>query len=62
MLLRETELIKKYKNVPMDFADATIVAFAEESKIYDIFTLDKDFSIYRAGKRKKSFIVWPKQE
>ena len=61
MLLRETELIKKYKNVPMDFADATIVAFAEESKIYDIFTLDKDFSIYRAAKRKKSFIVWPKQ-
>ena len=45
----------------MDFADATIVAFAEESKIYDIFTLDKDFSIYRAAKRKKSFIVWPKQ-
>ena len=60
--MREKELIDKYRDVPMDFADATIVAFAEESKIYDIFTLDKDFSIYRAGKRKQSFIIWPKQE
>jgi hypothetical protein len=60
-LLREIELMEKYKDVPMDFADATIVTFAEESKIYDIFTLDKDFRIYRAGKRKKPFEIWPKQ-
>jgi hypothetical protein len=51
-LSRTAELMEKYKDVPMDFADATLVVLAEETGISEIFTLDKKgFSIYRiAGK------------
>lgn len=41
-------LIEKYADLPMDFADATLVCLASESKILHIATLDRrDFSIYR---------------
>lgn len=46
-LLRCVELMEKYENIPMDLADASLVALAEEKKINDIFTLDSDFTIYR---------------
>jgi uncharacterized protein len=39
-------LMEKYADLPMDFADATLVCLAQESGILDIATLDhKDFSI-----------------
>ena len=52
-LLRRTRaLMKKYVDVPMDLADATLVAAAETLKLNRILTLDSDFQIYRlAGKR-----------
>lgn len=58
-LLRRTRaLMKKYLDVPMDLADATLVAAAEKLKLKRILTLDSDFRIYRlAGKR--SFEVIP---
>jgi len=41
-------LMEKYHNVPMDYADATLVCLAEDLLIADIVTLDKkDFGIYR---------------
>ncbi len=41
-------LMEKYADLPMDFADATLVCLAQESGILNIVTLDhKDFSIYR---------------
>ena len=47
-LNRANELMEKYQNVPMDFADATLVCLAEDLVIQDIATLDKkDFGIYR---------------
>lgn len=52
-------LMEKYHDVPMDFADATLVALAEEADIEEVFTLDKrGFHTYRIGGRKK-FQVWP---
>lgn len=40
--------MEKYADLPMDFADATLVCLGEESGILNIVTLDhKDFSIYR---------------
>ena len=40
--------MEKYADLPMDFADATLVCLAQESGILNIVTLDhKDFSIYR---------------
>lgn len=45
-------LMEKYEDVPMDFADATLVALAEEAKVDEIFTLDRrGFDVYRIGKR-----------
>ncbi len=47
-LVRVSELMEKYRDVPMDYADATLVALAEESGIGDILTLDRqDFSVFR---------------
>jgi len=52
-------LIKKYSDLPMDYADATIVCLAIDTGIYNIITLDqKDFNIYRF-KKKHSFVIMP---
>jgi predicted nucleic acid-binding protein len=46
-LSRIIELQKKYSSLPMDFADATLIIVAEILDINKVFSLDKDFSIYR---------------
>jgi len=52
-------LMEKYKDFPMDFADATLVSLAHDLSINDIVTFDhKHFSIYRLFKS-HAFIVWP---
>jgi predicted nucleic acid-binding protein len=59
-LTRAIVLMEKYKDIPMDFADATLVTLAEETAINEIFTLDmRGFSAYRIH-GKKAFTVWPK--
>lgn len=53
------ELMKQYRDLPMDLADATLVALADFLEVPKIFTLDhKDFSIYRL-KQKKRFTLIP---
>jgi len=52
------ELMKKYQDLPMDFADASLVAMADAKNIRTIFTLDKDFKIYRT-RQKKHFKLLP---
>jgi uncharacterized protein len=47
-ITRIQALMGKYSNVPMGLADASLVAAAESKKIRRVFTLDSDFSIYRA--------------
>ena len=46
-MYRLVELTDKYSDVPMDFADATLVITAEKTGIREIISLDKDFDIYR---------------
>ncbi len=46
-LERSAALMAKYADQPMDLADATLVALAEERGQRRIFTLDSDFRIYR---------------
>lgn len=41
------ELIRKYSDRPMDFADATLVVIAEKMSIRKIISIDSDFDIYR---------------
>jgi uncharacterized protein len=40
-------LMKKYQDTPMDLADASLMAVAENLKFKQIFTIDSDFRIYR---------------
>jgi predicted nucleic acid-binding protein len=46
-MLRIVELTGKYSDLPMDFADATLVISAEKTGLREIISLDKDFDIYR---------------
>jgi uncharacterized protein len=49
---RMQELMRKYKDHPMDLADAAVVRVAERDGIRKIFTLDhRDFSAYRLHDR-----------
>jgi hypothetical protein len=58
-LLRCLSLMEKYQDVPMDYADATLVALAEEMQLGGIFTLDRrGFETYRWG-RNRAFKVYP---
>ena len=52
-------LMSKYRDQPMDFADATLVHVARRETLHDIFTLDRrDFSVYRL-KQNRSFTILP---
>ena len=52
-LKRVSALMEKYRNVPMGFADATLVVLGEELETDWVFTLDRrGFSAYRLGQRK----------
>jgi hypothetical protein len=44
---RMADLMAQYQNVPMDLADASLIAAAEVLREDTVFTLDADFRIYR---------------
>jgi predicted nucleic acid-binding protein len=47
-LPRIRALMKKYRDLPMDLADAALVRVAERERIPDVFTIDRrDFKLYR---------------
>ncbi len=53
-LKRVKRLMRKYADLPMDFADATLVCLAIDSGIRNIVTFDKtDFSIYGLPGKKR---------
>ena len=57
-LTRVRALMAKYADLPMDFADATLVALAEELNSPLVFTTDRtDFAVYRLKDRKPFRIV-----
>lgn len=56
-LRRCRELLAQYRDVPMDFADSTLVALAEELGARKVFTLDADFGIYRLPRRARFELV-----
>jgi len=41
----------KYRDLPADFADASLMALCERRKIKEVASVDSDFSIYRARER-----------
>jgi len=51
-------LMEKYSDLPMDFADATLVLLAEEIAVQEILTLDRrGFSVFRTPGRKPFHLV-----
>jgi len=44
---RMAALMEKYKDTPMDLADASLVAVAESRSLRRVFTVDNDFYVYR---------------
>ena len=57
-VLAAATLMKKYRDTPMDFADATLVLFAEALGLMDIATLDRrGFSTYRTARGKRFRLV-----
>jgi predicted nucleic acid-binding protein len=57
-LRRVAALMKKYHDLPMDFADATLVALGEELETDRVFTLDRrGFTVYRLHGNKPFQII-----
>ncbi|WP_322570418.1 hypothetical protein [Rhodohalobacter sp.] len=52
-------MISKYENIPMSFADSCLVVMAEEARKSSIFTLDKDFLIYRKSTGDPPELIYP---
>ena len=58
-LSRASALMERYENIPMDFADATLVSLAEEMGVVEILTLDRrGFDTYRL-RGKTAFKTFP---
>jgi predicted nucleic acid-binding protein len=48
---RMMELMRKYRDLPMDLADAALVRVAEREKLRRVFTVDRrDFEVYRPAR------------
>ena len=57
-LRRCRELVDRYADLPMDYADATLVALAEDLATDLVLTTDRrDFAVYRIGSRGRFRIV-----
>lgn len=51
------KIFEKYSDVPMDFADCSIVHLAATNEIEHVLTIDSDFIIYRLrGKKRFRFL------
>ena len=57
-LKRTTVLMAKYRDIPMDFADASLVCLADELNVRDILTVDeRGFRVFRMQRRKAFHLV-----
>lgn len=58
---RMRELMRKYRDLPMDLADAGLVRVAERERLRRIFTLDRrDFQVYRLSRLGRFTILPPR--
>ena len=58
---RIRELMRKYRDLPMDLADAGLVRVAERERLRRIFTLDRrDFQVYRPSRIGRFTILPPR--
>ncbi|MFH1570244.1 MAG: PIN domain-containing protein [Gemmatimonadota bacterium] len=52
-LPRIAAIMAKYRDLPADFADASLVAMAERRALYDVISVDADFTVYCAAARRR---------
>jgi predicted nucleic acid-binding protein len=58
---RMRELMRKYRDLPMDLTDAGLVRVAERERLRRIFTLDRrDFQVYRPSRIGRFAIIPPR--
>lgn len=53
------ELLEKYADTPMDFADACLVRMVELNRESAVWTVDSDFCVYRQSGRKVIPVIAP---
>ena len=53
------DLMETYRNVPMSFADACLVCMIENNSGSTLFTLDRDFTVYRQQRRRLIPLIAP---
>lgn len=58
---RVFSLMRSYRNVPMSLADACLVGLLESLPDGHIFTLDRDFTIYRQHGRRQIPLITPER-
>ena len=57
-LARMKALMRKYRDLPMDFADAALVRVAERNRLARILSFDRHFRVYSLPGRSR-FVVLP---
>ena len=57
-LARMKALMRKYRDLPMDFADAALVRVAERERLTHILSFDRHFRVYALPGRAR-FVVLP---
>jgi predicted nucleic acid-binding protein len=50
-------LLRKYRDLPMDLADATLVHLGDRNGLDTVFTLDADFRVYRLSRGRALNVV-----
>jgi predicted nucleic acid-binding protein len=53
------DLMSTYRSVPMSFADACLVCMVENNPGSTLFTLDRDFTVYRQQRRRLIPLIAP---
>lgn len=57
--LRISNLMDKYRDLPMDFADGSVILTCEKIETREIVTIDSDFEIYRYQNKIKFKNLFP---
>ena len=58
-IVRISELMQKYSDSRMDFADASLVVLAEQSGIRQVLTIDRDFYRYQIHGKESFEVIRP---
>jgi len=50
-LMEAARRMEKYRDIPMDYADATLILLAERLEVFDLLTLDRrGFKVFRCSR------------